>query len=104
MSRHLRDIGPTNRHQEPGFGLVEMTFEPKDMRRHIYVLTPKGRLLARELREILEGATNLGRGQLMTMEGLNMTEPPARRRLVEYLDDTSEVRTELLPTPAPALH
>jgi DNA-binding MarR family transcriptional regulator len=54
MSRHLRDIGPTNRHQQPGFGLVDVTFDPKDMRRHIYVLTPKGKLVARELAECLE--------------------------------------------------
>jgi DNA-binding MarR family transcriptional regulator len=54
MSRHLRDIGPVNRHLEPGFGLTEMTFHPKDMRRHIYVLTPKGKALFRELAECLE--------------------------------------------------
>jgi len=54
MSRHLRDIGPLNRHQEPGFGLIDLTLDPKDMRRHIYVLTPKGKLLARELSECLE--------------------------------------------------
>lgn len=54
MSRHLRDIGPTNRHLEPGFGLIDITFDPKDMRRHIYVLTPKGKGLAHELGAALE--------------------------------------------------
>jgi hypothetical protein len=54
MSRHIRDIGPVNRHLEPGFDLVKLTLDPKDMRRHVYVLTPKGKLLARELREILD--------------------------------------------------
>lgn len=53
MSRHLRDIGPTNRHLEPGFGLIDISFDPTDMRRHIYVLTKKGEGLAHELREAL---------------------------------------------------
>jgi DNA-binding MarR family transcriptional regulator len=49
MSRHLRDIGPQNRHLEPGFGLIDISFHPTDMRKHIYVLTPKGKLLAQQL-------------------------------------------------------
>jgi DNA-binding MarR family transcriptional regulator len=53
MSRHLRDIGPMPRHQEPGYGLIDLTLDQKDMRRHIYVLTSKGKQLARELAECL---------------------------------------------------
>jgi hypothetical protein len=54
MSRHLREIGPTMRHQEPGFGWIDIALDPKDMRRHTYVLTSKGEFLARELAATLE--------------------------------------------------
>ena len=43
MTRHLSDLGDTNRYHEAGFGLVEHYDDPKDKRFRFVRLTPKGR-------------------------------------------------------------
>lgn len=42
MTRHLLDLGPENRHHEPGYGLVVQTVDPNDRRSNLTYLTPKG--------------------------------------------------------------
>jgi DNA-binding MarR family transcriptional regulator len=54
MSRHLLDLGPRNRHMEPGWGLVSIEAEYTDLRRHLVNLTPRGKALSRQLAEIME--------------------------------------------------
>ena len=43
MTRHLSDLGDTNRYHDAGFGLVEHYDDPKDKRYRYVRLTPKGR-------------------------------------------------------------
>jgi DNA-binding MarR family transcriptional regulator len=54
-SRQLIDLGPFNRHKEPGFGLVKGDIDPMDLRVKRYVLTPKGKALAKVLQGLLDG-------------------------------------------------
>jgi DNA-binding MarR family transcriptional regulator len=48
-SRHLLDLGERNRKMEPGYMLVESRADPMNLRRKVYTLTPKGKLLARSI-------------------------------------------------------
>jgi DNA-binding MarR family transcriptional regulator len=43
MSRHLLDIGPSNRNHGEGYGLIDYRSDPLERRKHQYFLTPKGR-------------------------------------------------------------
>jgi hypothetical protein len=49
MSRHLLDIGERNRKMKPGFGLVTYRANPMELRKHEYMLTPKGRQLLKKM-------------------------------------------------------
>jgi DNA-binding MarR family transcriptional regulator len=53
MSRHILDIGDWTRAHEPGLGWVTSRPHPMELRRHEVYLTPKGRVLAHRLREVL---------------------------------------------------
>ena len=46
VSRHLLDLGERNRKMEPGYGLVDRRVDPMELRKNIYTLTPRGKLLA----------------------------------------------------------
>ena len=54
VSRHLLDLGDRNRKMEPGYGLVARVADQMELRVTRCALTPKGRLLAEELIQILE--------------------------------------------------
>lgn len=54
-SRHLLDLGERNRKKEVGYGLVEATVDPNELRRKTFTLTPKGKQL---LRAILTAISN----------------------------------------------
>lgn len=54
MSRHLLDLGVRNRNKEPGYGLIEQSQNPEDMRKNVYKLTAKGRSLLRIIEGIME--------------------------------------------------
>lgn len=49
MSRHLLDIGDSNRHLEPGMGLITTKIDPQDRRVHRAYLTATGRTFARKI-------------------------------------------------------
>ena len=49
LSRHLLDLGERNRFKEPGLGLVISRKDPMNLRKNIYTLTPKGRMLVNTL-------------------------------------------------------
>lgn len=53
-SRQLLDLGERNRKREPGYMLIEVQSDPMNLRINRYALTPKGRLLLRELAQIME--------------------------------------------------
>lgn len=53
-SRQLLDLGERNRKMEPGYGLVDRKVDPMNLRVNRYTLTPKGRLLIRELAAIMK--------------------------------------------------
>lgn len=53
-SRHLLDLGEFNRRQEPGYGLVDGSYDPTNRRAKRYCLTPKGKLVLRSLIQPLE--------------------------------------------------
>jgi DNA-binding MarR family transcriptional regulator len=55
MTRHLADIGKTNRYHEEGFGLVEQFDNVLDRRERLIRLTTKGRNLVREICEAFSG-------------------------------------------------
>jgi DNA-binding MarR family transcriptional regulator len=48
-SRHLSDLGKTNRHHKPGFGLVEMYYDLMDRRNRLVRLTVKGQRIVSEM-------------------------------------------------------
>ena len=54
VSRHLLDLGERNRKKEPGYGLVDSRQNPMELRRNIYTLTTKGRLLAASIADAVE--------------------------------------------------
>lgn len=54
-SRQLLDLGERNRKMEPGYGLVHRETDPMNLRVNRYTLTPKGRLLVKELADIMRG-------------------------------------------------
>lgn len=53
-SRHLLDLGDRNRKMEPGYNLVDRAQHPTNLRTNVYTLTAKGKLLAKQIAEILE--------------------------------------------------
>lgn len=53
VSRHMLDLGPYNRHKQPGFGLVQSERDPMELRKNIYSLTPKGKVLAAKILDIM---------------------------------------------------
>lgn len=55
MSRHLLDIGDRNRNMEEGWGLVTYRQNPMELRRHEYMLTPKGKALLHKVTRQLMG-------------------------------------------------
>jgi DNA-binding MarR family transcriptional regulator len=63
MSRHILDLGERNRRMEPGFGLVQATPAPMELRRHIVTLTPKGHRFAGEICRMLEMLYERKRGR-----------------------------------------
>ncbi len=56
MSRHLLDLGPRNRWKEPGLKLVKHRYDPMEMRKKQYTLSPKGRALVKRIVNIINGA------------------------------------------------
>jgi DNA-binding MarR family transcriptional regulator len=54
MSRQILDIGDATRTHEPGLGWVTARINPLERRAHEVVLTPKGRILAERVRELLD--------------------------------------------------
>jgi DNA-binding MarR family transcriptional regulator len=54
MSRHLLDLSDKLRNGDEGYGLLQRTQDPKNLRSVAYTLTPKGKLLLNTLAEILE--------------------------------------------------
>lgn len=52
-SRHILDLGEYNRRKEPGYMLVEGKVNPEDLRTKRYYLSPKGKLLAKTLANIV---------------------------------------------------
>lgn len=53
-SRQLLDLGERNRKMEPGYNLVDRRADPMNLRVNRYSLTPKGRLLLKELADIMK--------------------------------------------------
>lgn len=53
MTRHILDIGPRNREQSAGFGLVNAERDPQDLRRHRVRITPIGKALVRRIMNAL---------------------------------------------------
>ena len=51
-SRQLLDLGERNRKLEPGYQLVDRNVDAMNLRINRYTLTPKGKLLAKQLAEI----------------------------------------------------
>jgi DNA-binding MarR family transcriptional regulator len=52
-SRHMLDLGDRNRKKLPGYGLVASRQDPMSLRTNIYTLTPKGRLFAERLADVI---------------------------------------------------
>jgi DNA-binding MarR family transcriptional regulator len=53
MSRHLLDLGLMRRDRTPGLGLIEQRQDNDDLRKNIYCLSDRGRVLVHELDEAL---------------------------------------------------
>jgi DNA-binding MarR family transcriptional regulator len=49
VSRTINALGATNRKGQPGYGLVTVERDPKEGRRFLALLTPKGHALHREV-------------------------------------------------------
>lgn len=52
-SRQFLDLGERNRKMEPGYQLINREVDPMNLRINRYTLTPKGRLLVKELAAII---------------------------------------------------
>jgi DNA-binding MarR family transcriptional regulator len=63
MSRLILDIGDARREHEPGLQWVTARVDPNERRKHEVVLTPKGRILAGRVRELLDLWTSKKRGE-----------------------------------------
>jgi|SRR5262245_42633581 len=63
MSRLILDIGDATRDHEPGLQWVTARVDPNERRKHEVVLTPKGRILAGRVRELLDLWTSTKRGE-----------------------------------------
>jgi DNA-binding MarR family transcriptional regulator len=49
MSRQMNDLGPRNRHFEPGFNLITSRQDPMELRQNQYYLTDAGLKLAESI-------------------------------------------------------
>ena len=54
VSRHLLDLGEFNRHKQPGHNLVKSDRDPMELRKNIYTLTPKGKVIATKILDIMK--------------------------------------------------
>lgn len=54
MSRHLLDLSGEKRGGHDGYGLLQRTNDPSNMKSVVYTVTKKGSLLARNLAEMME--------------------------------------------------
>lgn len=54
MSRHLLELSSENRPGGTGLGLLDRAVDPVNLKRVIYTLTAKGKLLRNSLVEVLE--------------------------------------------------
>ncbi len=54
VSRHLLDMSETLRNGKPGYDLLNRVRHPKDLRSVIFVLTPKGKMVLSQIKEIME--------------------------------------------------
>jgi DNA-binding MarR family transcriptional regulator len=54
VSRHLLDLGDYNRHKGPGHGLVRSERDPMELRKNVYTLTPRGKILAAKVLDIMK--------------------------------------------------
>lgn len=54
MTRHLLDLGESNRYREEGFGLIDSRPDPLDRRAHLAVLSQKGKGFVGKLVRALE--------------------------------------------------
>ncbi len=54
MSRHLLDLSEKLRNGDPGYGLLNRTQDPSNMRSVVYTLTNKGKLVRNELIALME--------------------------------------------------
>ena len=52
VSRTVTAMGETNRRGDPGYDLLEIHPDPDEGRRHLVVLTPRGRALLRQLQNL----------------------------------------------------
>ncbi len=53
-SRHMLDLGPRDRHREPGFMLVDQRDDPADSRRKLYTLSARGKALKSRILKAME--------------------------------------------------
>lgn len=49
MSRYLLDLSDKTRTGSAGYGLIKRETDPAEFRRNMYSLTPRGRILVREI-------------------------------------------------------
>ena len=54
-SRNIAALGKVHRYGKPGYGLVQQEEDPRERRRKLITLTPKGRVLAAEIVKIMDG-------------------------------------------------
>ena len=73
-SRHLLELGARNRRMEPGYGLVDRTTEPMNLRQNAYTLTAKGRLLLDAIIKIMEAEPSLRRSPAVENHSSSMLE------------------------------
>lgn len=55
VTRHVNRLGPRGKHRGykfvEGLGLIQKYEDPKDFRRHLLEISPKGRMLVDEIRK-----------------------------------------------------